>query len=136
MIQPQELRIGNYFINHKWRWEQVISIEDNNSMSVNGLSKEMINPIPITPEILERCGFEKCESDDVEERGIYAIQVDNNHSLYFDPTEDPKWYISLQWNNNHYKNSFWAQPEYLHQLQNLIHSLTNQELTFKTTNNE
>jgi hypothetical protein len=145
MIQPNELRIGNYieWSNHDDYSEiKAITGKDIEEIEYNHMHPEDLEErnrvhsswdyIPITPEILERLGFEKCESDDIDERQIYSIQVENNHSLYFDPTEDPKWYISLQWNNNHYKNSFWFQPEFVHELQNLYHSLTRQELTFKT----
>jgi hypothetical protein len=152
MIQPNELRIGNY-VEYKGQIFPVLNVDALNEYKETGdkgtvtlpvylpdgtvidtvgkwLSK--INPIPITPEILERLGFVKCESDDIDKRTIYSIQVDNNHSLYFDPTEDPQWYISHQWNNNHFKNSFWFQPEFLHGVQNLYYSLTGIELTFKT----
>lgn len=124
MIQPQELRIGNYFINHKWRWEQVISIDDNNSMSVNGLSKEMITPIAITPEILERCGFEYIDmpvNGYADDKHLCYQQIDG--TIVFMPfcTDDKDCHIHIK---------------YLHQLQNIIYSLSGQELTLKTTNNE
>ena len=142
MIQPQELRIGNYFINHKWRWEQVISIEDNNSMSVNGLSKEMISPIPIRTEILDK--IEEFFVDDMNynpDKENYCMCVYEGTYLHI----DSKTGVTRIGSNEHsadvefgtLSTTFYIQEtKYLHQLQNLIYSLSGCELTFKTINNE
>lgn len=96
---------------------------------------ESLSGIPLTPVILERCGFEKSLSQDVHERTIYSIQVANGTSLYFDAHKDHmrddlyvEWYLSHEWNNNHFKNDFWKKPKYVHELQNLFLALTGDEL--------
>ena len=134
LIKENELRIGNWL---KWvgvnpEYDQVCIFE---TYHINENAIELFEPIHLTPEILEKCGFEKSLSADVEERTIYGIQVANNTSLYFDPHKDwmrndydVEWYLSHEWNNNHFKNDFWAKPKYLHQLQNLYFALTGEEL--------
>jgi len=129
MIQANEIRIGNWVDDAFVGFTQVRGEDLANWGAINCL------PIPLTPELLERCGFVKETSEDIEERTIYSIQVANNTSLYFDPHKDwmrndyeVEWYLSHEWNNNHFKNDFWERPKYLHQLQNLYFSLTNTEL--------
>lgn len=140
MIKANELRIGNLVLERVIKYfddgepnEAVLKIKDG---AMIDRVAAMANPIPLTSEILEACGFEKGISEDDEERVIYSIQVANNTSLYFDRHKDwmrndqeVEWYLSHEWNNNHFKNDFWARPKYLHQLQNLFFSLTGEELT-------
>jgi hypothetical protein len=141
MIQPEELRIGNWIQTEGGRPVRVNSIfgdrfnlEFINHEPYSSPLTEM-EPIPLTLELLERAGFEKETSEDIEERTIYSIQVANNTSLYFDPHKDwmrddyeVEWYLTHEWNNNHFKNDFWKRPKYLHQLQNLYFALTGEEL--------
>lgn len=157
MIKVTELRIGNC-VNYTLP-EVIQEFDDGTAVAVrdksvvcsgkiqevnrtgvviegNSVHSSFINPIPLTPGILEKCGFEKSTSED-EERTIYGIQVANNTSLYFDQHKDwtrddeVNWYLSHEWNNNHFKNDFWSKPKYLHQLQNLILALTGEELEIK-----
>lgn len=153
MIQANELRVGNRVFSSGVRHttglnpypltvssigrktvldEQFVTFEETVDRPINLTS---LQPIPLTPELLEKCGFEQDKSQDDEERAIYGIQVANNTSLYFDPhnahmrnDEYVEWYLSHEWNNNHFKNDFWARPKYLHQLQNLYFALTGEEL--------
>jgi hypothetical protein len=157
MIQVSELRIGN-FLKRKDvslgyggkniiydKPIKVLEVRENSVTSYISSDKKILQPIdlgnllpiPLTPEILEEFGFIRSLSEDDEERTIYGIQVANNTSLYFDPHKDwmrdekdyeVEWYLSHEWNNNHFKNDFWANPKYLHQLQNLFHALTGEEL--------
>lgn len=146
MIKANELRIGNYAqdaltktvlrLDGFHQQSPIFEVIDRSKYPLpNGWQAE---PIPLTPEVLERCGFEKSLSEDIEERIIYGIQCGNNTSLYYDPHQDHmrnhhevEWYLSYEWNNNHFKNDFWAKPKYLHQLQNLYYALTAQELKYK-----
>jgi hypothetical protein len=151
MIKANELRIGNWVRgkNKYKQTEELIQVESIHYKGINvfddteyghpvieaDYSFDCLQPIPLTPELLERAGFEKETSEDIEERTIYSIQVANNTSLYFDPHKDwmrddyeVEWYLSHEWNNNHFKNDFWKRPKYLHQLQNLYFTLTGEEL--------
>jgi len=129
MINANELRIGNW-ISQNGKTFQVDEIRHWYFSDAE--------PIPLTTEILEQCGFEKDKSNDVFEREVYSIQVSNNTSLYFDAHKDwmrddkyLEWYLSHEWNNNNFKNEFRNAPDYLHQLQNLYFALTGEELTIK-----
>lgn len=84
--------------------------------------------IELTPELLEKVGFVESKSDDNDERKLYSIQVGNNTSLYFDEGNSKNWYLSHEWNNNHFQNDFWSSPKYLHTLQNLFFALTGSKL--------
>lgn len=93
-------------------------------------------PIPLTEEWLLKMGFDKDISNDDEKRDTYSIQVSNCTSLYFDchkdwmrDNMDVEWYLSYEWNNNHFKNEFWNKPKSVHEVQNLYFCLTGQELT-------
>lgn len=76
-----------------------------------------IESVLLTPEILEKCGFEK--------RNGYHILVSANHRLsYYDDTDE--------WELCHYSKLDYIQipvyPKHLHQLQNLYFALTGTEL--------
>ena len=140
MIQPQELRIGNY-VDYKGQMLPVLAIDNEAFLSElkykglvrlpdklpngmvfgsSGIWCAKINPIPITPEILERCGFSQFKSS-----------VWRNGRL--------QWVGSLVYLKNEDTDECYYIPtivDYLHQLQNLYFALTNQELKFKTKNNE
>jgi hypothetical protein len=139
MIKASELRVGNWIHAHPnnkdyyklKHFNEGIGFMEDESM----LFFADAVGIPLTTELLEKCGFEKSLSEDVQERTIYGIQVANNTSLYFDPHKDwmrndyeVEWYLSHEWNNNHFKNDFLAKPKHLHQLQNLYFALTGEEL--------
>lgn len=145
-MKANELRIGN-----------LVFDEDGTEMYIAGLwpvdngkrynfkdsagntgNSNILTGIPLTEEWLLKFGFEKSLSNDNEERIIYSIQVANNTSLYFDRHKDwmrgdleVDWYLSHEWNNNHFKNDFWGSPKYVHQLQNLYFALTGEELICK-----
>jgi hypothetical protein len=145
MVKANELRIGNWVF-----CLEPVLIESIDERGINRTNDsqmgstqirsyycalDMLAGIPLTPEILEKCGFEKSTSNDIYEREIYSIQVANNTSLYFDAHKnwmrgdaDVEWYLSHEWNNNHFKNDFWGNPKYLHQLQNLYFALAGEEL--------
>ena len=78
----------------------------------------MFEPIPLTPEILEKCGFEKVKSpyEEAETDDFFLAP------LYFDMAN-----TSIKINGVYQKINY---PESLHQLQNLYHALTGEELTY------
>lgn len=129
-IKSNELRIGN-LIEHKAIMCEVLSI-DNEWLQIDNdqLNTKIIDckPIPLTEEWLFKFGFEIDESNDNKKTKTLSTQVSNTESLYFDENE---WYISHDWNNNNFKNTFWNQPKYVHQLQNIYFALTGEELIIK-----
>lgn len=164
MIQPQELRIGNY-VEYKGQMLPVLAIDNEAFLSElkykglvrlpdklpngmvfgsSGIWCAKINPIPITPEILDRI------------EGFALVLWNGRVKDYFIPITSGG-LCSLSFRFGEWKDfpdrldsvTIRPSPEggggsiygkfdikHLHQLQNLYFALTNQELTFKTTNNE
>ena len=122
MIQPQELRIGNYI---EYNGE-IIKLDG--SLLCCYIQNELefpLNPIPLTEEILLKFGFEKRE---------HKSFFKGKELIYFTFTSNK--YGFLIWNT--IQNQWWvlgkisiSQPIYVHQLQNLYFALTGEELTFK-----
>lgn len=108
MISANELRIGNWVtLNGKHHVVRVSTF----------LMCNHLHPIPLTPELLERCGF-------VKEGILYQY---GKFSIAFGDT-------IITDNGRTYFNS-WAildhSPKYLHQIQNIYHALTGNELEVK-----
>lgn len=112
MIKASELRIGNWVqVNGAYTGDgfeiegkQITGIMNNYVYLLGMLeittSFEELQPIPLTPEILEKCG-----------------KTDKRFQLEFSIMEGRFWYLK------HYELF------YLHQLQNLYFALTGEELT-------
>lgn len=132
MIKPNELRIGN-----RLRPRRVIDPENTPIIGYAicaahiAYSEEYLNndwePIPLTPEILKKCGFVKHASHSL------ILKVNEQLFLYHDQFEK---LIRISF----YETSFTypihlKEPGYhfqhLHQLQNLFHSITGKELEIK-----
>lgn len=127
MIKANELRLGNWvyslFIAHEPKKipTQIISITGDNT---DGQYDEM-EPIPITPEILEKCGFEYFAWPDFLEFTHYIKddfilrETDSGYS-FFNTSKcngaDRQHLVIIQ---------------YLHKLQNLYFALTGEELEVK-----
>lgn len=110
MIDVRELRIGNW----------VIFNGANSEVTISQLSHNLHNyfePIPLTPEILEKCGFTEIANsgDFYSEQYNFGLnkESDGNFSVY----------------NNYDLEIKNIQLKHLHQLQNLVFLLTNQELS-------
>jgi hypothetical protein len=85
-----------------------------------------VEPIPLTPEWLERCGMELRDKDKV-----WQIQVGN--SLYLEiEAEDPFMAgVTPETWRDQCPIYIWSDIKHIHQLQNLYHSLTGEELQIK-----
>lgn len=119
-MKSNELRIGNYI---KWLHEESESIVVVNSATINTIDYGnkhpeaedfarglWYTPIPLTSEILEKCGFEL--------RDGYL----KNYPLYSITSQNGKEQIQI--------TDYMSLPQikYLHQLQNLYFALTGKEL--------
>lgn len=117
MIQPQELRIGNY-------------IEYNGEiMKLDGsllccyIQNELefpLNPIPLTEEWLLKFGFEKAPLVDKYLKGYFTYDSKLKYFTYFTDIED-----------GGYENIIIQKEKlkYVHQLQNIYFAITGKELT-------
>lgn len=123
MINPNELRIGNWVSRTDGVQVQLSNIgRKGTNIGPDEfpvcLEWEMFKPIELTPEILDKCGFEDREYT-WEKDGIaldWSIRVISSNERQG---------ISVV-NHSHIKH--------LHQLQNIYHSLTGQELIYPANN--
>jgi len=126
MIQANELRIGNLVnilhpISKKWNFERIkaktianIEHNPNHDLIVNN-----IEPIPLTPEILEKCGFER--SDNLY--SMYRLQILNEWTAFYINPKHSLCELSISKHGAVVKTC-----KYVHQLQNLYFALTGDEL--------
>jgi hypothetical protein len=142
VIELSELRIGN-LLEYKGELVKVTSLscdiddeyEDQicfvrfgtSTNEKGGWNRSLVNDlkrIPLTPELLERCGFES----DKHGRWTGPQFETGNTIQWFEIEEDKKkgfyWLRGSEW--------VMGRPfQFLHQLQNLYNSLTGEELTIK-----
>jgi hypothetical protein len=132
MIQANELRLNNIVqVNGilgivEWIQKDSISVryfEIQSNLS-NGIitHESKLTPIPITEEILVKCGFEwediKTHTDKTT-RGLYK------GILMMLPTNNEWWYAAPFGYPLHIERTM-----YLHQLQNLYYAFTGEELVY------
>jgi hypothetical protein len=133
MIQANELRIGNYVF-HQGKPLQITNVLDwcvnmefgevsgdrNNEIDINE-----IDPIPLTEEILLKCGF--------------IIKISDSFSYHFKANVIPTDILYLIkvcfYSDGKFMTvtvgNYDTKIQYLHELQNLIHTLTGEELNIK-----
>jgi hypothetical protein len=133
MINRNELRIGNLVeekvlgyckVDTILRKTAQVSKDESQSYSID---IENLLPIPLTPELLIKCGFKHqdgsyfiIEKYDEEFEGIrnaydFSINFYNGEYQLMNGCGDTEYVIGRTFN-------------YLHELQNLFHALTNEEL--------
>lgn len=123
MLTANELRIGN--------WVQIVGIYKD-SFQRAGLitvdaellllceqNKVLLLPIPLTPEILKKCGFDKWKGFKV-----FEYQLPNEERIVIDQDEVALVGIDAPTDSQ----VFHCTAKYLHQLQNLFYTLTGEEL--------
>jgi len=110
---PQELRIGNWVIGKNTGQELQVVAGD-----FMGNWRNFI-PITLTEERLERFGFVILGTK-LETHGV--AKKDNKFELSLWQQEDESWHIEY----SHYNHRVLI--KHVHQLQNLYHSLTGEEL--------
>lgn len=130
-MKAQELRVGNYFYNSHNEVCAVTTI--SKWYREFGVNIELINPIPLTEEWLEKFGFENVIFDATEE---YPFWKKNNFKVY---KHSKHHYIRPDYDGFVYKIPLKHIPIFLegvHKLQNLYYALTNEELIINNKNNE
>jgi hypothetical protein len=127
MIQANELRIGN-LLNHnnghivgtfKVNEVHILDIIENNEYG------EQYEPIPLTEEILLKCGFthqfKQCKGQD-----FFSLKLDDKYQIYVNLNSG-----MFSINKQHLGIGFVVSIKYLHELQNLFFALTKTELEVK-----
>jgi hypothetical protein len=125
-MDAKELRIGNYIVkNQTGRIDRVFRITPAH---LNDLAHIDYDPIPLTPEWLERLGATPFKSYvlDREDWSLYVGEYESSRIMYGDGfvyCEVPDANMWCPFNIR--------QLNYVHQLQNLYFALTGEELTIK-----
>lgn len=122
-MEANELRIGNW-----------VSYSDNAVKIAAGFfvnSSQMnietdCEPIPLTPEILEKAGFEK--NDRIQQNFSYILQLKSRMTLVYYKGDSSC--LSIEQDNKMIDFAS-GRCKYLHQLQNLYFALTGEELEIK-----
>ena len=126
MIQPSHLRIGNYVMDSaSGEWMTVDEIGESVGAVLLNRDKYplpkgwQMEYIPLTPDILEICGFEKDEIFFVAKE-FFKIMA----------TSEEPYCFEFEYNSEDvYPKK--AELKYLHELQNLAFALTGKELKIK-----
>lgn len=107
MIDARELRIGNWVQQFQYGFDHKI----NSGVEIDNIKLSQYEPIPITPAVLEKCGFVKIEDGVYRLNGIEFIFSDSG--LICDVREVT------------------CHCYHLHQLMNLYFALTGDELNYQ-----
>ena len=123
MIQANELRIGNW-VNDVGSMPFKVDAVDIVTLSqceVAGKVHLGYNPIPLSPDVLKACGFEKKRSDTM------ITWVNGDVKLMKSVDHDKAYFLCGLVRESKTVLLVYS----LHQLQNLFHSLTGTELNYK-----
>ena len=123
MIQVNELRIGNLIYSSSGGVKYVVGTSYKTILHSSSLESytyyedydSNCEPIPLTEEILLKCGAKKTDKED--SFGGFIIYYPNGNGMRIKNNE---------WSNQHIT----VKIEFLHQLQNLYWCLCGKELTF------
>lgn len=129
MIKANELRIGNWIQDEVgYKTHKVTCVDVTGriyiSLTGGGYPEAAYSPIPLTPELLEKCGF--IRHPDME--GEYSIRI---NPLGVSLIVNVLTHWAALWDHMVKQHSLVALPtkvEHLHQLQNLYFALTGKEL--------
>lgn len=144
-MKASELKIGNYIqlyrksedkemTSHRVKsiyFDNVLNcycVELEGGFIVN--IEKGIEPIPLTEEILLKCGFEECTDYYFDGKSMFFYDIHKsleNSEFYIYFNENNKICLSIMEEEDIISKSLNIQ--YLHQLQNLYFALTNEELT-------
>lgn len=117
MIKANEIRLGN------WVSEQgpdgKIHYFQMSIDFLEALEAEpgLFDPIPLTPEILEKCGFEEWAKGNWKLPEVLCLNGWSNKFNYYEPYQ-----VLSTYTGNVYL-------QYVHQLQNLYFALTGEEIS-------
>lgn len=132
MIEVNELRTGIILKPIRPRHhEEFITVESFDGAIVNctfrGYDLDELHPIPLTEEILLKCGFEKEGSYNYRYNNLKIHEI-NLKSCWVDASNSEHvWYFVF----HQAGKMFHIKCKYLHQLQNLYFALTGKELEVK-----
>lgn len=116
MINPSELRIGNFIYRQNGFFGKISAYDFEHA------NFDALNPIPLTPEILKKAGFD-CGV------GGFIIRDSDGDQLIFNGLVNGVLEPDMYYTGANISEK--AKPKYLHQLQNLYFALTGEELNIE-----
>ena len=137
MKTENELRIGNYVQytkNGYIKYDTVKSIYyddelkiyrielNNGDFNLYNLTVKGINPIPLTRELLLKCGF---SNDDDDNKNLFLCLSGESEFIEYDGREKRFYVLFADGGDG---GAVKTKVKYLHQLQNLYYSISNKEL--------
>lgn len=129
MIQSEHLRINNWLHLNFGIPVQIVGLQrlDNQVLPVISdgekeriVSLSVLSPIELSPDILEKCDME------LEYESEWTINYTHKSDARFGYDYNKTLGWRMRFLGNHFEHI-----KYLHQLQNAIHALTGNELTYK-----
>ena len=134
MILESDIRIGNYVSYFDYNMEETAFIVEgilegyiyNSGLPLSKLPLEKTNPVVLDLYLLRKFGFIKGEKEYGEDENVYSLKYNRLHSVHiryekdiFQPMADAPGGLVP-----------YGRPiVHVHQLQNLFHALTRDELT-------
>jgi hypothetical protein len=123
-MKANELRVGN-LVFFRGR-EIVVHAKLLVSIEEKEYEDDYIQPIPLTLEILTKCGFEKDDDagnwnspkHDIYRVGSFKVGIKEDFIGWYNQVDDDFY-------------SYFVQVKHLHQLQNLVYALTGEELNIQ-----
>ena len=129
MIDVKELRIGNHLLQkHLKTCDKVLGIKDNYLLTTNDIAPNnwvglgLYDPIPLTPEVLQKCGFEI--TYDSKFHTSWDADILGHGEIGY-----VIWHEKKRSNFRYYGEKD-IPCQYLHQLMNLYFALTGEELIY------
>jgi hypothetical protein len=118
-MEVHELRVGNNI-----KIDGIVVTIDERTIFDFNHDKRVKEPIPLTEDILLKCGFEQPFRKDFFIKSIYG-NFEDGYYIFVNPNGSG---IATSKDNIEISRNE-IKIQYLHQLQNLYFALTNQELT-------
>lgn len=126
-LKPQDLRYGN-LIEAQGKIFTVKAIEAFIVTATRGkgnvdFTYAEVNPIPLTEEIILMAGFKHYKDD------AYELKIDDNRTIQINNLDsNPHLWLKDEFSTSQKEYVFIGHPINLHQLQNVLNSLTGEEL--------
>lgn len=134
MVNAKELRIGNLVMYNDGERDIPCALDATDIKNISDkymCNDEIHSPIPLTPAILEKCGFERYDWDNGLAFGYTLTLPIENWSLIYEYYGTGTIYFKIQADGGYGEPGDFDiidKCKHIHQLQNLLFDLTNVEL--------